>query len=83
VLPPFYAREESLGTGTVTVHGVERPLDGIFRDPRLLTAGGIYDSFQAGDQVFCPRQHKHIGAVVMRQAFLGFAHDPWNGELPA
>ena len=83
VFPPFNAREQSLGAGTIAVHGVVWLLDGLFRDPRLLAAGGINDFFQARHQVFRARQHKHIAVVVSRQALLGFARDAWYGELPA
>ena len=83
VHPPFNPRKESLRPGTIPVDGVERLMDGIFRDPRLLTAGWLDDFFQARDQVFCSRHHENIAVVVFGKALLGLARDAWKGELPA
>ena len=83
VLPPLNPGKESFGTRAIAVHRMQRLIDGIFRDPCLLTAGRIDDFLQARDQVFCSRHHEDIGVVVLRKALLGLASYAWDGELPA
>ena len=83
MLPPFNPGKESFGTRAVTVDRMKWMIDGIFRNPRVLTAGGVDDFLQARDQVFRSRHHEDIGVVVSRKTLLCFAGDSWDRELPA
>ena len=83
VLPPFNPREQPFSTRAITVHRMQRVIDGIFRNPCLLTAGRIDDFLQARDQVFRARHDKDVGVVVPGKALLCFAGNARDGELPA